>query len=581
MPANFKTLLFIALLLSTRFSIAGDTLRVLFLGNSYTAANGLPQLVQAMAASAGDTLIYDSNTPGGYRLTDHATNSSSQSKIMQGGWDYVVLQGQSQEPVVGTSLFVAGGQSLYDQIKQYSPCAVVMGYMTWGRKNGDASTCSSFPVMCTYTGMDSSLRENYEDLFSSLNGELSPVSVVWRSIRQNYPAIDLYQPDESHPSLAGSYAAACTFYSSLFKKDPLAITFNSSLPSGDAQAIRNTVKSLVYDSLSQWKYKRTPLSGFNFVVGPGTNEINLYSVNQNIRQFYAWDLGDGTNSSAASLTHTYPLDGTYLVSLTTSNCDRQGWQYSSSDTLIQFCNHSPTIYSNGTVLCSSDTLWTQAADAYRWFAAGLALPDTLQYLSNFGQYGAIGFTVLSTSNSCSEYSVPFTGIPQASGFYFDAIGDPCSGDTVAFAVLHINGFLSGSESILWYKNDTLLTGLINQDTLLISLPGKYTCRVSDQQALCPLDTTSYEIRYSCTSSGISEPSDSDFFVYPNPVNTSLSLQSDLRSGNFTVYIFDACGRVVQTHAVSANTQIDVSALPAGLYFIRPEKGGKGVRFVKD
>ena len=47
------------LIISTLMLIAevaaaqGDTLRVLFLGNSYTAANNLPQLVTDVAASAG------------------------------------------------------------------------------------------------------------------------------------------------------------------------------------------------------------------------------------------------------------------------------------------------------------------------------------------------------------------------------------------------------------------------------------------------------------------------------------------------------------------------------------------------
>jgi hypothetical protein len=39
--------------------------KVLFLGNSYTAVNNLPQMVADVASSAGDNLWFDSNTPGG------------------------------------------------------------------------------------------------------------------------------------------------------------------------------------------------------------------------------------------------------------------------------------------------------------------------------------------------------------------------------------------------------------------------------------------------------------------------------------------------------------------------------------
>ena len=79
---------------------AQDTLAVLFLGNSYTSVNNLPQLVQALSASAGKTLIVDSQTPGGMTLTNHVNDPTTQSKIAQRAWDYVILQEQSQVPTI-------------------------------------------------------------------------------------------------------------------------------------------------------------------------------------------------------------------------------------------------------------------------------------------------------------------------------------------------------------------------------------------------------------------------------------------------------------------------------------------------
>jgi len=170
--------------------------KVLFLGNSYTGVNNLPQLVHDVALSAGDTLLFDSHTPGGYQLISHSQDATSQSKINAGGWDYVVMQGQSQEPITQNGTFAAGASNLYNQIKQSNPCAVPLLYMTWGRKNGDANNCPFFPVMCTYQGMDTSLRNAYLNVTEALNGEVAPVSVVWSYLRQNFPAIDLYQ---AHP----------------------------------------------------------------------------------------------------------------------------------------------------------------------------------------------------------------------------------------------------------------------------------------------------------------------------------------------------------------------------------------------
>src|SRR5687767_12218175 len=174
MSQRFIFIFPLLLLFTAINSTAQITRKVLFLGNSYTAYNNLPQLIKDAALSAGDTLIFDSNTPGGYTLEAHTLDAVSQGKIAVGGWDYVVLQGQSQEPIVQTSVFNQGGYVLDDSIAQHNPCAVTMLYMTWGRKNGDASNCASFPVMCTYTGMDSTLRNRYIDLAGNIDGEISP-----------------------------------------------------------------------------------------------------------------------------------------------------------------------------------------------------------------------------------------------------------------------------------------------------------------------------------------------------------------------------------------------------------------------
>src|SRR5436190_3247329 len=321
---------FLILLFSSFFCISGYQLKaqlsykVLFLGNSYTYVNDLPQLVHDVALSAGDTLVFDSNAQGGYQLVNHVTDVTSQNKIMAGDWDYVVLQGQSQEPVTATSQFNSGGSGLCNLVKQFNPCAVTMPYMTWGRKNGDSATCPWFPVMCTYLGMDTSIRNAYLSLTASLNGEVSPVSVVWNYIRQNYPNIELYQPDESHPSTEGSYAAACCFYASIFKKDPTLITFDFGLNASEAAIIRDAAKTQVFDVLQSWDYKKLPVSGIRYYTGTGANEVIFNPVYQGVQQNYHWDFGDGDTSSSPYTSHVYLSNGTYTVSLITTTCDLQG-----------------------------------------------------------------------------------------------------------------------------------------------------------------------------------------------------------------------------------------------------------------
>ena len=559
------------------------TRKVLFLGNSYTAVNNLPQLIHDVALSAGDTLQFDSNTPGGYTLNAHSTDNLSLNKMRTAGWDYVVLQGQSQEPVTQSSVFQHSGDQLNDSITKYNPCSVTMLYMTWGRKNGDASNCANFPVMCTYEGMDSTIRNEYLKLASSINGEVSPVSILWKYLRQNNPGIELYQADESHPSLAGSYAAACCFYSTIFKKDPTLITFNSGLNAADALVIRDAAKSEVFDHLNLWDYKQPPESEFYYFISSNFNEVIFNSDTHGTAETYYWDFGDGNTASTPNPAHSYAADGTYVVSLTTTNCDLNGLNTSTTDTVIQFCNHTPTVYITHPLLCNYDTLWTEAGDSYQWFNYGNAIPETNQYLANYGQYGIGGFSVLTTVNNCSELSTEYFQFPAWSGYYFDAIGDPCAGDTVVFAVLHINGSLSGFENIEWYKNDTLLTSMANEDTLFITDEGTYECRVINPNTDCPFDTTTSSIEYDCGASGVGAVNHGQeifWNIFPNPASEKITIKFKNHVQD-EVQIYSITGRLIKTVMATGNTEINITDLAPGIYCVRlKNKGATPLKFIK-
>ena len=296
--------------------------RVLFLGNSYTAANNLPQLLFDVAKSTGDSMYFESNTPGGYTLYGHSTNITSLDKISQGNWDFVVLQEQSQLPSFTDhevdSLVFPYAHKLDSLICSQNPCAETVFYMTWGRKNGDATNCAIWPPVCTYQGMDSLLNLRYRIMADSNNAILSPVGAVWHYLRDNNPAIELYSADESHPSIAGSYAAACCFYTSIFRKDPTFITYDGGLVSSDAVIIRNAVKAVVFENLSDWHIgEYDPVADIDYVASQ--NEISFTNLSVNSEDYF-WDFGDGTTSALSNPEHVYNTTGLYTVSLVACHC---------------------------------------------------------------------------------------------------------------------------------------------------------------------------------------------------------------------------------------------------------------------
>ncbi len=233
----------------------GDYKRVLFIGNSYTEVNNLPLLVQNVAQSVGDRVEYESNTPGGCTFQQYCTNRYM-AMMCEGGGDVVVLQEQSQLPSfpqfqVEEECFPYA-QRLIDSVYANNLNGEAMLYMTWGRENGDPQNGTVFPPLSTYEGMDSLLYERYMYMGRTYDASICPVGRVWRYIRTNYDDIHLYAGDGSHPSLEGSYAAACAFYSLIFRKSPQPITYNPGIDERIAQTIRNVVQTVVYDTICFW-----------------------------------------------------------------------------------------------------------------------------------------------------------------------------------------------------------------------------------------------------------------------------------------------------------------------------------------
>ena len=83
-------------------------------------------MISEIALSFGDTINYDSNTPGGFNLQSHTTDPNSLSKISQQNWDFVVIQAQSQEPSFPPSQVASQtypyAQILIDSIASNNSC---------------------------------------------------------------------------------------------------------------------------------------------------------------------------------------------------------------------------------------------------------------------------------------------------------------------------------------------------------------------------------------------------------------------------------------------------------------------------
>lgn len=293
-----------------------QTYDVLFLGNSYTSANNLPNLVSELALSLGDTVIYDSSTPGGCTLEGHTNNNNSMSKINAQSWDFVVIQAQSQEPSfppnqVASQTYPYAAE-LVEAIAANDSCTEPVFFMTWGRKNGDQQNAEFYEILGTYEGMQSRLRDSYLEMGYTHNATVAPVGMAWHESINTNPDFELYTGDESHPNLAGSYLAACTFYSTLFQESCVGSNFvPNGLTAEDALYLQEIASARVLDSTEVWNMfaiqELTALGGIDYEF---TAEVSNADA-------YHWDFGDGSFSTEQNPTYTYlGIGNMYTVTFT-------------------------------------------------------------------------------------------------------------------------------------------------------------------------------------------------------------------------------------------------------------------------
>lgn len=201
---------------------APDSVRILWIGNSYTFYNDVPQMVEDMAKLNGVPVSTTRVLKGGESFKGHLTNPELHKQLEKGGWDYVVMQEFSSGPAYSTK-YVAENILPYaaeiDSLaKKNSPGVETVYYMTWGHKNGNVRQ-TDYPLDDNYELMQERIITTYTDMAYENHGKIAPVGVAWKNVRKDYPEIELYIEDNFHPSLAGSFLAANTIFAAMTGSD--------------------------------------------------------------------------------------------------------------------------------------------------------------------------------------------------------------------------------------------------------------------------------------------------------------------------------------------------------------------------
>src|SRR5687768_17235522 len=183
-------------------------LKVLFIGNSFTARNDLPGLIARLAAARGIDVEYKLISLGGASLRTHWNKGEAPEAIRRGRYDHVVLQEQSTLPVKNAERMKENVR-LFNEVIRAAGAKTAL-YMTWARQHAPEA--------------QRAITDAYASVARETGATVVPVGVAWQNFLRKHDRPVLHDKDGSHPSLAGSYLAACVFLQALLGQSPRGVT---------------------------------------------------------------------------------------------------------------------------------------------------------------------------------------------------------------------------------------------------------------------------------------------------------------------------------------------------------------------
>jgi hypothetical protein len=182
-------------------------LKVLFIGNSHTMVNDVPELFARLAKQSGIQVEKRMIAEFGKTLEYHAGTEVVKESILHGDYDWIVLQHWAH-PFNETyaKSMENGARQLFDMIRQTK--SKVVFYKPWPRKS---TAPGEYPLMsATYAR----LAEHYD-------AALANVGDAFEKYRALYPGEMMYADDGEHASLLTSNIAAYVILRTITGKKPV------------------------------------------------------------------------------------------------------------------------------------------------------------------------------------------------------------------------------------------------------------------------------------------------------------------------------------------------------------------------
>ena len=222
--------------------------RVLFIGNSYTFVNDLPTMFASLAGSGGHSVRTGMVAEGGATLAEHAASAETATTLASSRWSIVVVQEQSEIPsddeLRQTEMYPAA-RRLVSMIRAAG--AEPLFFLTWAHRDGWPEA-----GMADYASMQSAIDDGYLAIARAQQVGIAPVGYAWWTLYHQEPEASLWQDDGSHPTVEGTYLAACVFYAAIFGQSPEGLAYRAGLPGDEAATVQEIATTVVLGDPATW-----------------------------------------------------------------------------------------------------------------------------------------------------------------------------------------------------------------------------------------------------------------------------------------------------------------------------------------
>ncbi len=238
---------------------------ILFIGNSYTFYNDMPEEIFApLSEAAGYSFKVKSITAPSWTMAGWADPEDENGKLLytelaENKYDYIVIQDQSTQPLKDIGRFYDGVRSVTKMARENG--AVPLFYCTWGRHDGHA-VLENYGV--TTESMTWKVAAAYKAIGEELGVAVANVGMAFFDVyTSGERGCDIYHNDLSHPSPKGSYLAAMTIFAELTGVDPTTVDYKGSCPAPVAEILKEAARDAVFETPEIPEEYRTASEGIH------------------------------------------------------------------------------------------------------------------------------------------------------------------------------------------------------------------------------------------------------------------------------------------------------------------------------